>query len=108
MLVNTPTYGGLHGSTHYLEELRKFFYAGTDKETYENEGAQEQFEKTLETVFSRKQNYSVKMTDDQWRDLIAMTPLTWNAPPEKVEEFIRLGLRSVTVDLTVLVGKLKS
>lgn len=94
-------------NAQYLEELRKFFYAGTDKETYENEGAKEQFEKTLETVHVSRQDYSVELTGEQWRDLIAMTPLTWNAPPEQVDEFIELALPSVTVDLTVLVGKLK-
>lgn len=94
-------------NAQYLEELRKIFYAGTDKETYENEGAKEQFEKTLETVHVSRHNYSVELTGEQWRDLIAMTPLTWNAPPEQVDEFIELALPSVTVDLTILVGKLK-
>jgi len=92
----------------YLQELRSFFYAGTEKETFENEQAQERFASELDWLGSSQRKYKKSLTDKQWRDLIAMTPLTWNAPVEQVEAFLAQGVGEVTVDLTVLVGQLKS
>lgn len=94
-------------NSSYLHELRSFFYAGTDKETFENEEAHSRFTNELEFVGSSSVSYQKELDDKQWRDLIGMTPLTWNVDSEIVEEFLAQKVSSVTVDLTILVGKLK-
>lgn len=91
----------------YLHELRSFFYAGTEKETFENDEAHSRFTNELEFVGSSSVSYQKELDDKQWRDLIGMTPLTWNAEDEKVEEFLVQEVSSVTVDLSILVGRLK-
>lgn len=91
----------------YLHELRSFFYAGTEKETFENDEAHSRFTNELEFVGSSSVSYQKELDDKQWRDLIGMTPLTWNAEDEKVEEFLAQEVSSVTVDLSILVGRLK-
>lgn len=92
----------------YLQELRRFFYAGTNKETFENEEGVGRFASELEMVSTSKVRYSKQLNEKQWRDLIAMTPLTWNAPSEQVDAFIERGESQVTIDLTVLVGRVKN
>lgn len=94
-------------NAEYLKELREHFYAGTDKETFENEEAYNRFTHELEVVGSSKVSYKKSLHEKQWIDLIGMTPLTWNADPEKVESFLVKQTSSITVDLTVLVGKFK-
>lgn len=91
----------------YLHELRSFFYAGTDKETFENEEAQNRFTNELEFVGSSSVSYQKELDDKQWRDLIGMTPLTWNADEKKVEEFLAQNVSSITIDLTILIGRAK-
>lgn len=91
----------------YLQELRRYFYAGTEKETFENEETVERFASELEMVSTSHVAYTKHLDEKQWRDLIAMTPLTWNAPSEQVDAFIERGESKVTIDLTVLVGRVK-
>ncbi|MFC4353942.1 putative RNA methyltransferase [Chryseomicrobium palamuruense] len=94
-------------NARYLQELRSFFYAGTEKETFENEEAGERFASELEVVGISQVTYTKNLTEKQWRDLIAMTPLTWNAPADQVDAFIERGESEVTIDLTVLIGRVK-
>lgn len=91
----------------YLQELRRFFYAGTEKETFQNEEGVERFACELEMVSTSEVRYSKQLDEKQWRDLIAMTPLTWNAPSKQVDAFIERAESQVTIDLTVLVGRVE-
>lgn len=91
----------------YLHELRSYFYAGTEKETFENEEAETRFTNELNNLGVQKVNYTKQLTEQQLRDLIAMTPLTWNAAPQQVEEFIQTGQRTITIDLKILYGQTK-
>lgn len=89
----------------YLKELREHFYAGTDKESFENEEAEARFASELELVTSVDITYSKPLTQKQWRDLISMTPLTWNAPKDDIDAFLTKEISSVTIDLKVMIGR---
>jgi 23S rRNA (guanine745-N1)-methyltransferase len=89
----------------YLKELRRVFYSQTDKQDYSNERVLNHFRESFDLIHTKQICYSVDMNQESLEDLIQMTPLSWGAPSEKVEEARNSGITSITVDMTVLFGR---
>ena len=89
----------------YLKELRAAFYDHTDKQTYSNERVFRHFRENFHLSGTKRIRYPVEMNKESLEDLIRMTPLSWNASHEKIQEARNSGIDSVTVDMTVMIGK---
>lgn len=87
----------------YLHELRTLFYTGTGKETYSNDSTIELFSRHFEQVNTERVQYRVVLDTDQMKQLIRMTPLSWNASPEAIGQI--LGEETeITADFMLLYG----
>ncbi|WP_239061486.1 putative RNA methyltransferase [Lacticaseibacillus suibinensis] len=72
----------------YLQELRTGLYAGTDKATYSNEAVLSRFMATYPQATSQLFSYDFAVTSAQFEDVMAMTPLSWQAPAAKREALL--------------------
>lgn len=87
----------------YLQELRSLLYTGTGKEVYSNDSTIELFSRHFEQVDAERVQYRVVLDTDQMKQLIRMTPLSWNASPEAIGQI--LGEETeVTADFMLLYG----
>lgn len=91
---------------YYLKELRSAFYDKTDKQTYSNERVVELFSNNFKIVDTRQILYSIAEKENI-EHLIKMTPLSWGATDEKIQEVLHIGINNITVDLTIILGKKK-
>jgi len=90
---------------NYLAELRRHFYADTDKEEYSNEKVVTLYEENYEVVDRQNLSYEVQLDRSTLEHLIRMTPLSWGIAEEKIQEVLDTGLRSITMAFCILVGK---
>nr|WP_242615044.1 methyltransferase domain-containing protein [Paenibacillus solani] len=88
----------------YLQELRTLLYTGTGKEVYSNDSTIELFSRHFEQVDAERVQYCVVLDADQMKQLIRMTPLSWDASPEAIGQI--LGEETeVTADFMLLYGR---
>lgn len=87
----------------YLQELRTLFYTGTGKETYSNDSTIELFSRHFKQVDTERVQYRVVLDTDQMKQLIRMTPLSWNASPEAIGQILGEEME-VTADFMLLYG----
>lgn len=92
-------------ASNYLIELREILYKGTDKELYTNDSVIKLFAGSFQMISQQQINYKVYLNEENLESLIKMTPLTWNASHQQIEEIIKVGLKSITVAFDVLVGR---
>jgi len=92
---------------HYLGELRECFYEKTDKQSYSNERVVERFHEGFCLLDKQRVSYQVKLDAGDLDHLIRMTPLSWGASDEKVEQAIEAGIDRITVDLVIMYGEKK-
>lgn len=90
---------------HYLQELRKAIFADTDKQTYSNKDTVERFKQSFELVEKVDICYTVTLQQDALQALIQMTPLGWTITEQQMHEFLHEGMREITVDLAILIGR---
>ncbi len=85
---------------NYLKELRDQLYEGTDKEEYTNQQVVTHFKKYFHLKDRIKIETSEHVSEENFKHLVQMTPLTANHSVEQLE------YRSpVTLELEVLVGE---
>lgn len=105
------SYGGLVikviPESNYLQELRHIFYEQTEKEHYSNDKTIELFQENLLLTDMQRLCYSVNMDSTLIEHLVNMTPLSWGTTEERLQKVVEMGLREITVDLTILFGKEK-
>ncbi|HZX46513.1 MAG TPA: methyltransferase domain-containing protein [Clostridia bacterium] len=89
----------------YLMELRELFYRSTGKEKYSNERVIAHFEENFNTAGTWDILYSIPVEKHNLEHLIRMTPLSWGAAEKNITEALKKGIDSITVDLTVILGK---
>jgi 23S rRNA (guanine745-N1)-methyltransferase len=89
----------------YLMELRELFYRSTGKEKYSNERVVAHFEENFNTAGTWDLLYSIPVDKHNLEHLIRMTPLSWGAAEKNITEALKKGIDSITVDLTVILGK---
>lgn len=92
-------------ASNYLIELREILFKGTDREFYKNDSVKQHFANNFQLLKEEQIRYQVMLKGDNLEHLIKMTPLTWNAAPEQVDEIITTGLENITVAFDLLVGK---
>lgn len=86
----------------YLKELRAIFYEGTERTQETN--AIDRITEVFEEVQTERLTYTFPLNRDLLGKLIQMTPLTWGANVEKVEEALQANLSSITIDYQIIVG----
>jgi len=91
--------------TNYLTELRAVFFTDHEKKTYSNERVIRQFDKYFQVVARQRVCSRFFVEEEILKPLLKMTPLTWHVPPERMEEVVRMGLKEVTVEFEVLLGR---
>jgi len=89
----------------YLKELRDVFYEGNDRQSESDPVARVQ--EHFDAVKTERITYDFPLDSDLLTTLIRMTPLTWGASEEKIEEALRIGIPTVTIDFTVIIGSKK-
>ena len=90
--------------SHYLIELRNIFYDKKDKQVYSNEKIIEHYKENFHILDRKDIHYIVKISKDNLRHLMRMTPLSWNVTDEKIEQALNRNIDSITVDYTIVVG----
>ncbi len=89
----------------YLRELRKVLYKETGKETYSNDRVIEHFKKNFNLMDIQSVKYNVKISKDELRHLIKMTPLSWGATEDKVQNALDKGIDCITAHFNILTGR---
>lgn len=92
----------------YLKELREVVFVNETKANYKNEQITSLFKQHFEMVDELYITDSVTLSGEQLKYLVEMTPLTWNVTKEKLQPFLQKTSSEITVDFTVLVGKINS
>lgn len=90
----------------YLKELRSIFYDHTDKQAYSNKEVINHFSNNFNIIDKHKIRYNVTVNKENLIHLIKMTPLSWGATSEKITDALNNGLKSITVDFTIILGKM--
>lgn len=89
----------------YLKELRAVFYGQeSEREEVEEADAATRFAVHFDDVSTQRITYRFPLSDGLLAPLVRMTPLSWGAGVEKVEEVLRLDIPEITVDFTILSG----
>lgn len=88
---------------HYLRELREQAFAGSEKETYNNEQTIARFKEQFADVEVERIIYTKKLSPELAEKLILMTPMGWH-----VEHKAQLQLNEITIDLHIVNGQLKA
>ena len=89
----------------YLKELRDVFYEETDRQSDADPVAR--IKEHFDTVKTQRITYDFPLDSELLATLIRMTPLTWGASDEKIAEALRIGIPTVTIDFTVIMGSKK-
>ncbi|MBN2909644.1 methyltransferase domain-containing protein [Polycladomyces sp. WAk] len=89
----------------YLKELRNIFYGQTDKQSYSNERVVTHFRQHFRLVDTRQIRYSRRLNPTDLKHLIYMTPLSWGTTEKNIQRVLQMGISSVTIDVTMVVGK---
>ena len=89
----------------YLKELRERVLGGTEKETYSNEKVYERFKQELTLVSEEKITYQFDIPTSHYEDFLYMSPLHWQASATQREEIKKHPIKTITIDVLVLVGE---
>lgn len=86
----------------YLKELRDAF---SKNKNYSNDRVADYFSDKLQLLSTQNICYSFPIDEEFLQDIIKMTPLTWGVDAEREINLQNIKIKSITVDLMVLVGK---
>lgn len=89
----------------YLQELRRMFYNQTDRTMYTNENTLELFKRNFALVDIKPVQYGVTMENKYIEQLVHMTPLSWGASEELIQQVLGQDRLEITFDFSVLLGK---
>ncbi len=90
---------------YHLYELRQALYHGDqEKDAYSNELVFKKFKEHYPDAEIKPVRYTFALNGEQTKHLLEMTPLSWNAPQEKIDAVLASGLEEITVDAVVLMG----
>ncbi|WP_461215240.1 methyltransferase domain-containing protein [Lacticaseibacillus sp. GG6-2] len=86
----------------YLKELRQGLYAGTPKGTYSNQPVLDRFMAAYPDATQTSITYDFPVDAAQFADIMAMTPLSWQAPADKREALLQTPPASIHVAVQLL------
>lgn len=89
----------------YLRELRQALYADTPKATYSNERVLSHFLERYPNATQTPITYDFECNAELFADIVAMTPLTWQAPEKERAALLANPLPSIHVDVVLLTAK---
>lgn len=85
----------------YLRELREALGAPD----YDNADVAAHFAERFDAMDRRAVTTEMDFAGQALRDLLAMTPLAWNAPPERMQALLDHGTLRITADFLLLSGR---
>lgn len=88
----------------YLRELREFLYRDEKKKKYKNEDTETLFMQHFHLKDEIHLCYTKDIQQEELKQLVQMTPLTWSAEKQRIDEYILQDSAPITVDITILVG----
>ena len=94
--------------SEYLKELRAVLYEQDERRAYSNEQTVELFDRSFELLGQERIQYTVSLDPVQLEHLVHMTPLSWGAAEEQVQQVLEHNLREITCDFSILLGRKKS
>lgn len=95
-------------NSNYLVELRHLLYDEGDKNySYSNHNVINLVRENYADVEAEQLKYTFELTDELFENLLFMTPLHWGAKKQKMDYALTNKLKSVTIDVSVLVVKNK-
>ncbi len=93
-------------NSHYLVELRELLYPETSaNHSYSNDRVVSLFKDHYANVQEQPIRYTVPIDQDQFADLLAMTPLSWGADQAQLTQARQAPLSEITVDVTLLIAE---
>jgi 23S rRNA (guanine745-N1)-methyltransferase len=92
--------------TDYLKELRTAFYPDDErKQHYSNEKVLTKFSEEMYILENERISYTFEIPEENRLDLLDMSPLEWGAASEIKERLKMDPLKTITIDVRVLKGK---
>lgn len=85
----------------YLKQLREVFHLNVEREERDPVA---QVAEHFPSVKEKRVIYDFPLDAKLLESLIRMTPLTWHASEEEIEEVLSIGIPFVTVDLTIIIA----
>lgn len=91
----------------YLKEMRELFYDDQEeKQSYSNDKVVTKFSEEMTCLTTERLTYQIPVTDANYQDILAMSPLKWGANPEILDKIIKeRQLDYLTIDILILVGQ---
>ena len=86
----------------YLKELRAIFYE--EGERKDDSDPVVRFKEHFDSVTTKRLTYLFPLAPALLAPLIRMTPLTWGASNEKIEEALGTAIENITIDFTIITG----
>ena len=86
----------------YLKELRAIFYE--DKGQKDDADPVARVAEHFDEVKTERITYTFPLADGLLAPLIQMTPLTWGASADKIEEAMGMAIPEITIDFTIISG----
>ncbi|WP_163853198.1 putative RNA methyltransferase [Paenibacillus elgii] len=91
----------------HLRQLRHVLYDRSPQQAYSNEKTRALFMRHFDMLDERQIRYDVTLQKELLEPLVRMTPLSWGARDEQLQQALQLAIREITADFTVLVGRAK-
>ena len=85
----------------YLKELRDIFYDGNKQKDSDHAA---RIEEHFGAIQTKQISYEFPLNKELLAPLIRMTPLSWGASKEKVEEALQMNIPIITIDYNVIIG----
>lgn len=92
---------------NYLKELREALFIETEKKVYRNQCPARRFKEHFELVEAMDVSNVKSLNQAQLYQLALMSPLSWTAERERLARFSERETTGITIDLEILVGRLK-
>lgn len=85
----------------YLVELRELLYGNRD---YDNQDVVERFKEIYPDSLHEHVRYEVPLTEETFRWLVEMTPLTWGVSNADIENILKKPLKTITIAVSLLIS----
>lgn len=89
----------------YLIELRNLLYKVPRKSSYSSQKTMSLFRKYFELLSVQRLQYQISLDHSLIKHLVYMTPLSWRAEAESLQNVLNLDSLTVTIDLSILIGQ---
>jgi len=91
--------------SHYLQELRDALHQNTERDRYSNDKIRELFKHHFSSMEIKRVTYSVLLHKEQLQHLVQMTPLSWGASEDLVQQWMNQSQATITIDVSILYGR---